>query len=481
MSTPDQRLEKLKKLLEVAQEDVATPADLLKLTETLVKVITKEREKLVTKIEAEKDATSATVAQLRATIEKKDSILRYLVNEQMRLSTETTDKLSKRLTAEVKRLEGKIPTRTDLSGLEAEIDAIREALVTVPTEITANPQSVRDALELLAEDDRLDIGAIRGLENYDELVELAKTVHPSNFNLGRVLRSLQAGTGVTIDNSDPNNPIISASDGAGVPAGGTTGQVLKKLSDADGDADWQDETGGGGGGVTDHGALTGLADDDHTQYHTDARGDARYSQLGHTHTVSQITDFPTLATVATTGAYSDLLGTPDLSVFDEVEQHANLAAFPATGNAAKFYLAQDTGLLYRWTGSAYSVISAELALGETSSTAYRGDRGKIAYDHSQLTTSNPHNVTAAQVGLGSVNNTSDLAKPISTATQTALDGKANTSHTHTLSHLTQSGATTGQVATWNGTAWVPDNSGGGGGGITEAQAKAIARRYSVAL
>lgn len=42
-------------------------------------------------------------------------------------------------------------------------------------------------------------------------------------------------------------------------------------------------SGGGGGGVTDHGALTGLADDDHTQYHTDARGDARYSLLGHTH------------------------------------------------------------------------------------------------------------------------------------------------------------------------------------------------------
>lgn len=34
--------------------------------------------------------------------------------------------------------------------------------------------------------------------------------------------------------------------------------------------------GGGGGGVTDHGLLTGLADDDHAQYHTDTRGDARY-------------------------------------------------------------------------------------------------------------------------------------------------------------------------------------------------------------
>lgn len=34
--------------------------------------------------------------------------------------------------------------------------------------------------------------------------------------------------------------------------------------------------GGGGGGVTDHGALTGLSDDDHSQYHDDARGDVRY-------------------------------------------------------------------------------------------------------------------------------------------------------------------------------------------------------------
>ena len=36
---------------------------------------------------------------------------------------------------------------------------------------------------------------------------------------------------------------------------------------------------------------------------------------------------------------------------------------------------------------------------------------------------NPHEVTKAQVGLGNVNNTSDANKPISTATQTALNGK----------------------------------------------------------
>ena len=46
---------------------------------------------------------------------------------------------------------------------------------------------------------------------------------------------------------------------------------------------------GAGGGVTDHGALTGLADDDHTQYFNQTRGDARYAQLGHTHTIANVT------------------------------------------------------------------------------------------------------------------------------------------------------------------------------------------------
>lgn len=39
------------------------------------------------------------------------------------------------------------------------------------------------------------------------------------------------------------------------------------------------------------------------------------------------------------------------------------------------------------------------------------------------------------VGLGSVDNTSDTNKPVSTATQTALNGKANTSHTHTVANV----------------------------------------------
>ena len=102
------------------------------------------------------------------------------------------------------------------------------------------------------------------------------------------------------------------------------------------------------------------------------------------------------------------------SYVDDVLEFSNLASFPATGESGKIYIAIDTNVTYRWSGTGYSEISASLALGETSSTAYRGDRGKIAYDHSQVT----HDKNL--VGLGNVDNTSDLDKPISTATQNAL-------------------------------------------------------------
>lgn len=43
-------------------------------------------------------------------------------------------------------------------------------------------------------------------------------------------------------------------------------------------------------------------------------------------------------------------------------------------------------------------------------------------------TNNPHGVTKEQIGLGNADNTSDIDKPISTATQTALDGKSPKNH-----------------------------------------------------
>lgn len=86
------------------------------------------------------------------------------------------------------------------------------------------------------------------------------------------------------------------------------------------------------------------------------------------------------------------------SYVDDVVEYASQSAFPETGEAGKIYVALDTNLTYRWGGSEYVEISPSLALGETESTAYRGDRGKAAYDHSQVTRGNPHGTTATDVG-----------------------------------------------------------------------------------
>ena len=99
---------------------------------------------------------------------------------------------------------------------------------------------------------------------------------------------------------------------------------------------------------------------------------------------------------------------------------------PYDEDKGKIYVDVSTNKTYRYSGSTYVEISASLALGETASTAYRGDRGKTAYDHSQTTSGNPHKVSKSDVGLGNVNNTSDANKPVSTAQATAiLDAKTN--------------------------------------------------------
>lgn len=97
-----------------------------------------------------------------------------------------------------------------------------------------------------------------------------------------------------------------------------------------------------------------------------------------------------------------------------------------TASADMVYVDKSTNKTYRWSGTQYVVIGTDLALGETSSTAYRGDRGKAAYDHSQLTSGNPHNVTKSDVGLGSVVNTGDSATPVSGGTTKFTTGGAYT-------------------------------------------------------
>lgn len=68
------------------------------------------------------------------------------------------------------------------------------------------------------------------------------------------------------------------------------------------------------------------------------------------------------------------------SYVDDVVEYASTSAFPATGESGKIYIALDTNKTYRWGGSEYVEISESLALGETASTAYAGNKGKANAD-----------------------------------------------------------------------------------------------------
>lgn len=94
------------------------------------------------------------------------------------------------------------------------------------------------------------------------------------------------------------------------------------------------------------------------------------------------------------------------SYVDDVLEFANLAAFPAVGAQGKIYVALDTNKTYRWSGSVYIYITS----GAVDSVA--GKTGVVT-------------LVKGDVGLGSVDNTSDASKPVSTAQQAALNLKAN--------------------------------------------------------
>lgn len=171
--------------------------------------------------------------------------------------------------------------------------------------------------------------------------------------------------------------------------------------------------------------------------------------------------------VAELGADGFVLTSQLPSFVDDVLEYASAANFPATGESGKIYVALDTNKTYRWSGSAYVEISASIVLGETSGTAYRGDRGKTAYDHSQAT-GNPHSTTPADIGAatnthghGNINNDGTIVSgdagdvlcimtsggPIESRSK-ASAGVADRSHTHgNLTNDGKIGTVAGKVIT----------------------------------
>ena len=175
------------------------------------------------------------------------------------------------------------------------------------------------------------------------------------------------------------------------------------------------------------------------------------SNTGHKHVKAQITDFPTSMPASDVYSWAKQPSKPSYTIsevsgnlpasrisgtiaaanlpsyVDDILEYASLSKFPTTGESGKIYTALDTNKIYRWSGSAYVVISETVALGTTHSSAGYGDESRAAYNHSTKTSGNPHHVTKADVGLGSVDNTADSAKSVKYATSAGSVAWSNVS------------------------------------------------------
>ena len=119
-----------------------------------------------------------------------------------------------------------------------------------------------------------------------------------------------------------------------------------------------------------------------------------------------------------------------------------------TGESGKIYVDLNTNKTYRWSGTAFIVISDTITLGTTSSTAFRGDYGNTAYTHSQVTSGNPHKVTKTDVGLGNVDNTADANKSVKYAISAGSATNATKVNNHTVEADVPSGAKFTDTNTW---------------------------------
>ena len=131
--------------------------------------------------------------------------------------------------------------------------------------------------------------------------------------------------------------------------------------------------------IADNGGVTGVKGDSETTYR---KGNVNITKanvgLGNVTNDAQVkrSEMGVANGVATLDADGKVPAAQLPSYVDDVLEFDKKASFPATGEADKIYVAKDTNLTYRWSGTAYVEISVSLALGETSSTAYAGDKGK---------------------------------------------------------------------------------------------------------
>lgn len=186
--------------------------------------------------------------------------------------------------------------------------------------------------------------------------------------------------------------------------------------------------------IADNGGVTGVKGSAETSYR---KGNVEISPtnigLGNVTNHAQVkrTEMGVANGVATLGTDGKVPSGQLPSYVDDVLEYENKASLPTKGETGKIYVAKDTNLTYRWSGSAYVEISASLALGETSSTAYAGDKGKTLATRlttvEEKATTNTSNISSVGTRVTNIENgtkAAGKATKLATARKISIAGDA---------------------------------------------------------
>jgi hypothetical protein len=168
--------------------------------------------------------------------------------------------------------------------------------------------------------------------------------------------------------------------------------------------------------------VTNLAGDLAGKAPTSHNHDASYATTSHTHTAAAVGAAPAAHTSATDphgdrtyadGRFTSLIGAAPAALDTLVEIATQLSNDESAASALTTTVAGKAAVVHTHAESDITGLGSDLA--GKASTSHNHDAAYAALGHAH---------TPSQVGLANVDNTSDANKPISTATQTALNAKA---------------------------------------------------------
>jgi len=190
---------KFQRVVDIPDDEIVTPEDVNQAISAVVDAFRKVDTQIVGKI----DATEQSLREGTQRVDQK---------------VEAIDKIFSAKTANLARSINEMELKHGKDGKDAdEKRIVKEVLAQIPVPADGkdgsqdSAEDIRNKLELLDGEDRLDKKAIRGLEDYDSVLEFSKRpIAPQILSGASGIKEIRAGSGVTIDNTVLGYPTISA-------------------------------------------------------------------------------------------------------------------------------------------------------------------------------------------------------------------------------------------------------------------------------